>query len=97
MQNMSRVILSTEEFQTLHSALNKDKGLYESNGLWEAIVSAELQSNGSAALSVSAPMAEELREKLTVRLAQAGFDEDYSLTNEGRILESIIDKLYMPI
>jgi hypothetical protein len=40
--------------------------------------------------------AEKLRGALTERLAIAGFDEDYALTEEGRQLEDLIDRFYIP-
>lgn len=37
-------------------------------------------------------LAEDLRGALTQRLAYAGFDEYYEPTEEGRLLESLIDR-----
>lgn len=37
-------------------------------------------------------MAEEFRNIFTERLAKIGFDENYELTTEGRMLEDLIDK-----
>lgn len=34
---------------------------------------------------------EELRERLTERMAKFGFDEDYSVTEEGTLIEELID------
>lgn len=47
-------------------------------------------------LKIDHEKAEIIRSYLTERLAKVGFDEDYELTLEGRILEDLIDHLYMP-
>lgn len=39
---------------------------------------------------------EQLRERLTERLARVGFDEDYSPTQEGELIEKLIDLFYVP-
>jgi len=39
---------------------------------------------------------EELRGGLTESLASFGFDEDYNPTEAGKLIESIIDKLFVP-
>ena len=38
---------------------------------------------------------EKMRDIFTEKLAISGFDENYLLTNEGVLLESLIDKLYI--
>lgn len=40
--------------------------------------------------------AEELRDALALELARCGFDPDYKLAPEGRLIEGIIDRLFMP-
>ena len=40
--------------------------------------------------------AEQLRAFLTERLATLGFEKDYSLTNQGQMLEELIDRFYLP-
>ena len=37
-----------------------------------------------------------LGDHLTTILAQAGFDEDYGLTDEGKLIERLIDTLFVP-
>lgn len=44
-------------------------------------------------IRISAASAEEFRDKLTRRLAEIGFDQDYEITAEGRMLEELIDRL----
>ncbi|MBY0508124.1 MAG: hypothetical protein K2X03_29695 [Bryobacteraceae bacterium] len=36
-----------------------------------------------------------LREALTIHLANVGFDIDYSVSEEGRQIEDLIDRLYL--
>jgi hypothetical protein len=50
-------------------------------------------SQGVSSLSVDDTIAEALREVLTERLAQVGFDSAYRLSPEGALLEDLIDKL----
>jgi hypothetical protein len=38
---------------------------------------------------------ERLREQLTLLLAETGFDDVYSLTEQGRMLETLIDLFYV--
>ena len=45
------------------------------------------------ALELGDEEARRLRESLGSRLATVGFDADYSLTEEGRLLEDLIDTL----
>ena len=44
---------------------------------------------------VDRDLAEEIRDALTERLAQVGFDEKYEATAEGKFLEDLIDRLFM--
>ncbi|MCX6892119.1 MAG: hypothetical protein NTX51_11425 [Verrucomicrobia bacterium] len=39
--------------------------------------------------------AERLRQRLTEELARVGFDKDYTLTPQGRLLEELIDKFFL--
>ena len=57
----------------------------------EAVRAIELSGDGSAVLELSRNLAEEFREAFTTELARVGFDENYDLTAEGRILENLID------
>ncbi len=49
---------------------------------------------GSRSLSLLPDEAEQLRGYFTLRLARVGFDADYRVTEEGRILEGLIDRLF---
>ena len=57
----------------------------------EAVRAAESSSDGSAVMRLSRNSAEEFRETFTNELAKVGFDENYDVTAEGRILEDLID------
>jgi len=52
--------------------------------------------DGSALLNVDSAIAEQVREELTNCLAEVGFDEKYELSEEGRILEDLIDLFFVP-
>lgn len=61
----------------------------------EAVRAAESSSDGSAVMRLSRNSAEEFRETFTNELAKVGFDENYDLTAEGRILEGLIDLFHV--
>lgn len=46
-------------------------------------------------LNFSENQADELRDLCGEQLQVAGFDENYELTEEGKILESLIDKFFI--
>jgi len=46
-------------------------------------------------ICVSCEVAEEFRSAFTDRLAKVGFDADYEPTDEGRILEELIDRFFL--
>lgn len=56
---------------------------------------AKLSGHTGITLKLSRDSAEELREAFTDELAKKGFDENYDLTPEGRILEDLIDRFYI--
>lgn len=47
-------------------------------------------------IRLSRAEAERLSNCLTEQLAMVGFDENYSLNEQGRILEDLIDRFYLP-
>lgn len=57
----------------------------------ELIHAGKWKSSHSITLQLPDALAEEFREKFTEQLAMAGFDEDYELTQEGELLEGLID------
>jgi hypothetical protein len=46
-------------------------------------------------LRMSRGDAERFRQRLTEELARVGFDKDYALTPQGRLLEGLIDKFFL--
>jgi hypothetical protein len=56
----------------------------------------EQKRRGAYLLQVSHEIAEEFRDVFTTRLAQAGFDLAYKPTQEGCLLEALIDKFFEP-
>lgn len=58
----------------------------------DAVRAAESTNDATAVLELSRDSAEEFREAFTNELAKVGFDENYVLTAEGRILEDLIDR-----
>ena len=50
------------------------------------------QSDVAGALDVTPATAEEFRQLLTERLASVGFDREYEPTDEGVLLEELIDR-----
>jgi hypothetical protein len=63
--------------------------------LAEIVRSGVCASDESLSLHVSREVAEGFRSALTDRLAKAGFGVDYELTDEGRLLEDLIDRFYV--
>jgi hypothetical protein len=48
------------------------------------------------AIDIRSADAQELRGYLTEHLAQLGFDKEYELNEQGRLLEELIDRLFVP-
>jgi hypothetical protein len=46
-------------------------------------------------IHLTRPLARILGDRLTFQLAKVGFDEKYDLTEEGKLIESLIDKLFI--
>jgi hypothetical protein len=64
--------------------------------LSEMLASLEAHEHQLPALRLDREKAEQLRSFLTEQLAKIGFQEDYSLTERGKILEELIDRFYLP-
>ena len=56
------------------------------------IVREASQTGDQALLIMPGETAEEFRSAFTERLAEVGFDAGYGLTDEGRLLEDLIDR-----
>jgi hypothetical protein len=79
--------LSKEELRYLRECNFIDRSLMKK------IEGEPLRLRGRFQLKLSAGDAEKFGDLLTERLARTGFDQEYKLTVEGEILETLIDKL----
>ena len=85
------VRLSAEEVECLKEISGSDAQLLN-------LLVPQLLSNGSRkiVIRVDVESAERFRELLTERLAQVGFDADYNVNSQGRMLEALIDHFIFP-
>lgn len=87
--DLRKVRLSSQEFQLLSELSSTDEPLREllntDNSHRDSSVTLELRGDG----------AERLRDRLTLCLAQIGFDSEYKPTETGRAIENLIDKLFL--
>jgi hypothetical protein len=60
--------------------------------LVQRLSTVEAETGDANLVVVSRGIAEEIRSALTRRLAATGFDADYELNSEGRLLEALIDR-----
>ena len=67
-----------------------------SEPLMQVLISSANKNGESGVISVDRNSAEKLRDAFTDRLAKVGFDKDYDPTAEGRMLEDLIDRFFMP-
>ncbi len=81
--------LSDEEAKLLRATIPED------NKHWSRVIASQVKWGDGVRMQLSREVAEAVRECLTMELAKVGFEEDYSLTREGRLLESMIDKLFV--
>ena len=58
-------------------------------------ISIPLINENSGKIHLTRPQTRILGDRLTCQLAKAGFDEKYDLTEEGKLIESLIDKLFI--
>jgi hypothetical protein len=82
--------VSLEEFVYLNRLAAHDMSVAE------LLKNHEKGHGESVTLRLTCTEAEELRDSLTLQLAAVGFDKDYSLNEQGRLLENLIDKFYLP-
>ena len=84
---MVAIRLEKDEFDFLN------KGSFLSNELKALLCSAE-RKNNTYLLNISQDHADQIRDLCGEQLQLIGFDQDYGLTPEGKILESLIDKCF---
>jgi len=81
------IVLSSREFFYLKNSSFLPK-------LLSAVVDGAVGSNDNHLLIVPSELIEPFRSAFTERLAARGFDEEYDVTAEGKVLEELIDKFY---
>ena len=85
-----KIILSSEEYDFL---IRKD---FLQLKFKNYIINAKKNSDANYLVEIDEKSALELREECGDQLVKHGFDENYNPTNEGCILENLIDKFYVP-
>lgn len=61
----------------------------------EFLRGAQASNDTDAVLRITRDLAEEFRDAFTIELAKVGFDANYDLTPEGRVIEDLIDRFYV--
>ena len=89
MEDKHNFELSADEWEYLHRLAADDD-----------ILANQLRNHRTAhgpldPIVLSRSEAEILRDRLTIHLALVGFDEYYSLNDQGQIIEKLIDKFYI--
>lgn len=64
---------------------------YLSGDLRHQLASDFAAHQAPASFKITESLAEQFRSEFTERLAEVGFDEAYELTDEGRLLEDLLD------
>lgn len=93
MELMSDIVdfrVSAEEFGLLMTVLSSDQNLMS------RLSEASEPATRGAMIRLSRAEAEQVRDYLTTELAASGFDQDYSPTQRGRMLEGLIDRFFDP-
>lgn len=83
---MMLIDLSIDEWRLLADVIAKSA---------DAPVAQPQQIENRYSLDLPDDLADEYRNRCQDRLEVVGFDKDYNPTSQGRILESLIDKLYV--
>ena len=83
-------MLSQEEFRLLTNVSCKDSALKD------RVARDAMHGDSSVILDFDRGTAEKLRDLLTERLAEIGFDSEYRPTQTGKAVEALIDKLFQP-
>ena len=90
MDSKVTIVLSDEELTYLTA------GAWLPISLATVLRSADVRTGDRHRLSMSRGEAEVLRSTFTERLAAIGFDTEYAVNDEGRMLEDLIDRFYVP-
>ena len=86
---MKLIKLNSDEFFHIISSC------FLPNELIEMINESYEKSGNNYLLSISEDSADQLRDLFSDQLQVAGFDENYNLTKEGKIIENLIDKFFI--
>jgi hypothetical protein len=88
-EDNTMIVLSSEEF-IYFQKISLDQQAFAN------LIKTGLEtSNDKFIIRLNHEKAEQLRDLLTARLAECGFDQRYALTEEGKMLEDMIDKFYI--
>lgn len=93
MELMSDIVdfrVSAEELGLLRTVLSCDQNLA---GRLSAATEPAMRGT---TIRLSRAEAEQVRDYLTTELAASGFDQDYSPTQRGQMLEDLIDRFFIP-
>jgi hypothetical protein len=82
--------VSAEELKLLRMVCSADQTLTN------RLTAATAQAPRGATIQLSRAEAEQVRDCLTTELAASGFDQDYSPTQRGQMLEGLIDRFFIP-
>lgn len=90
------MIEGKHEFQVSAEELEYLKQLVSRHELLAGLLRPRRGSDGRrATIGLSRVEAEQLRDYLTMKLAAAGFDKNYSPNEQGQMLERLIDRFYL--
>lgn len=84
-----RIQLSSEQMQFIK------RSSFLPTSLARVLDAAQFEGNEALAIYISRDVAEAFRSAFTDQLAKVGFNDDYELTSEGRMLEELIDHFYL--
>lgn len=81
--------LSAAEFNYLKQSLSNEESLAS------LLVPEEARHGTKVKIRLNEAASRKIRDRLTTRLAEVGFDENYAPNAQGRMLEELIDRLFV--
>lgn len=90
MEEMHRFELSEKESEILKQLASEDESFAS------FVIAHTTVAERGTTIGLTCAEAEQFREVLTTKLAEIGFDDQYSPNAEGDMLERLIDKFYLP-
>jgi hypothetical protein len=81
--------------QLSHDEISYLSAMPELELLHQALLHADSTFAHGVAVMLSRDLIEKCRETLTDRLGKVGFDENYEVTSEGKMIENLIDRFYV--